>query len=509
MADVKISALPAASALTGTELVPIVQGGVTVQSTVNSFLTSTVPSGTANGVLYLNGSKQVTSGSGLVFDASGNLGIGTSSPTNTLSVAGSANVTGNVTLGDATTDTVTVNGYMGVGGAPLGSVGVYSRGSALTGANQYAFRAGLTGTSAATGSIRGYYAALSTEAAAFTTGAVVGFQVDDAIKGAGSTITDQHGLYVANQTQGTNNYGITSLVSSGANKWNIYASGTAANYFAGNVLLNTTTNLSTWTAGSSARLQIAGSSTYGALSAISFGTANPIHSGAVVLGKSRGAVGALAETLSGDALGFVSFEGVNSSSASIGGAYIRATQTAAASATHIPAAMQFFTSSGTSDPTERMRIDSSGNVGIGVIPSSRLSIADINATVYTSTGATASPVGAITSIQNASNTDGGFSGIVLGANQAAGTSGNTYIGNISSTGSLTGTMVFGRRTGSATYAESMRLDSSGNLITTVNAAAPSLSTNSTMSFELTSNTSLKVVVRGTDGVTRSVSLTLA
>jgi hypothetical protein len=57
--------------------------------------------------------------------------------------------------------------------------------------------------------------------------------------------------------------------------------------------------------------------------------------------------------------------------------------------------------------------------------------------------------------------------------------------------------------------ERMRIDASGNLIATVNSAAPSLGTNSTMSFELTSNTSLKIVVRGSDGVTRSVSLTLA
>jgi hypothetical protein len=49
----------------------------------------------------------------------------------------------------------------------------------------------------------------------------------------------------------------------------------------------------------------------------------------------------------------------------------------------------------------------------------------------------------------------------------------------------------------------------GSFITSVNNTAPTLSTNSTMSFELTSNTSLKIVVRGTDGVTRSVSLTLA
>ncbi len=35
MADVKISALPAAGAITGSELVPIVQGGVTSKSTVD------------------------------------------------------------------------------------------------------------------------------------------------------------------------------------------------------------------------------------------------------------------------------------------------------------------------------------------------------------------------------------------------------------------------------------------------------------------------------------------
>jgi hypothetical protein len=69
MPDLKISQLPVATTpLAGTELVPLVQGGVTVQSTVNNVLTGTVPSGTANGVLYLNGSKVVTSGSGLTWD---------------------------------------------------------------------------------------------------------------------------------------------------------------------------------------------------------------------------------------------------------------------------------------------------------------------------------------------------------------------------------------------------------------------------------------------------------
>ena len=39
--------------------------------------TVSLSTGTANGVLYLNGSKQVTSGSGLVFDSSGNMLVGT------------------------------------------------------------------------------------------------------------------------------------------------------------------------------------------------------------------------------------------------------------------------------------------------------------------------------------------------------------------------------------------------------------------------------------------------
>jgi hypothetical protein len=64
-------------------------------------------------------------------------------------------------------------------------------------------------------------------------------QAGEGTKGAGSTITEQYGLYVSDQTLGASNFGIYSGVSSGSNKWNIYASGTAANYFAGNVGIGT------------------------------------------------------------------------------------------------------------------------------------------------------------------------------------------------------------------------------------------------------------------------------
>jgi hypothetical protein len=76
MADVKISALPASTTpLAGTEVLPIVQSGVTKKTSIESVLTSVQPSGTANGVAYLNGSKVLTTGSALQFDGS-NLGLG-------------------------------------------------------------------------------------------------------------------------------------------------------------------------------------------------------------------------------------------------------------------------------------------------------------------------------------------------------------------------------------------------------------------------------------------------
>jgi hypothetical protein len=71
MADTKISALAAATTpLAGTEVVPIVQGGVTVKATVASIATTTQPSGVANAIQYLDGSKNSSTSSRLTFDNS-------------------------------------------------------------------------------------------------------------------------------------------------------------------------------------------------------------------------------------------------------------------------------------------------------------------------------------------------------------------------------------------------------------------------------------------------------
>jgi hypothetical protein len=128
---------------------------------------------------------------------------------------------------------------------------------------------------------------------------------------------------------------------------------------------------------------------------------------------------------------------------------------------------------------EGMRLDASGNLGVGTY--SPASILHLN-----------SSANAFATIQGGSG--------VAGIDFLTGAGTNRIISGLSGTANI------GFYTAST---ERMRLDASGNLITTVNSTAPTLSANSTMSFELTSNTSLKIVVRGTDGVTRSVSLTLA
>jgi hypothetical protein len=60
-----------------------------------------------------------------------------------------------------------------------------------------------------------------------------------------------------------------------------------------------------------------------------------------------------------------------------------------------------------------------------------------------------------------------------------------------------------------TTANSLVVNSSGSVIIAARATPPSLSTNGTMVFALTSNTNLRISVRGTDGTTRVANITLA
>ena len=92
----------------------------------------------------------------------------------------------------------------------------------------------------------------------------------------------------------------------------------------------------------------------------------------IYMNKGRGSAGAPANISSGDNLGAVWFNGYSGSGNNNGygyGAYVGGAADGAVSAGTVPGRLVFATTtSGNSSPTERMRIDSSGNVGIGVAP---------------------------------------------------------------------------------------------------------------------------------------------
>ena len=73
--------------------------------------------------------------------------------------------------------------------------------------------------------------------------------------GAGTTLTQQIGLYINDFAYGTSRYGILSELSAGTGKWNLYCGGTADNYLAGNLAVGTTTTtnkLEVWGSGNTA-----------------------------------------------------------------------------------------------------------------------------------------------------------------------------------------------------------------------------------------------------------------
>ena len=74
-----------------------------------------------------------------------------------------------------------------------------------------------------------------------TVNVAIGFTVATFANVGGGTINNTYGFYTPDQSAGTNNYGFVGQISSGTNKYNLYMSGTAQNYIAGNVGIGQTT----------------------------------------------------------------------------------------------------------------------------------------------------------------------------------------------------------------------------------------------------------------------------
>ena len=82
----------------------------------------------------------------------------------------------------------------------------------------------------------------NTGAGVITTG--FNFRALNATNSGGGTLTNLYGFYVDNLTTATNNYAYGSAITSGTNKWNLYMSGSADNYLAGNLAIGLNSSIS-------------------------------------------------------------------------------------------------------------------------------------------------------------------------------------------------------------------------------------------------------------------------
>jgi hypothetical protein len=130
-------------------------------------------------------------------------------------------------------------GALGIGTAVLTGYNL-NIGKNITGATTaFGVRSGGIVQSDVTGSAQYFYAATNTAASAFTLPSLYAYRAAQGTLGAGSTVTSQIGFGVDSSLTGaTNNYGFHSSIAAGTGRWNFYASGTAPNFFAGDVGIN-------------------------------------------------------------------------------------------------------------------------------------------------------------------------------------------------------------------------------------------------------------------------------
>jgi hypothetical protein len=179
--------------------------------------------------------------------------------------------------------------------------------------------------------------------------------------------------------------GISSSITAGTGKWNFYAEGTAQNYFAGNTAYGNTNLQSVFfnTAGVTPRLQVIGtdSATSGILS---YRASNNNASAYIALAKSRGAsVGTNTIVQNNDQLGRVSFLGADGTNY-ISAGWIQGEVDDTPGTGDMPGRLVFYTTpDGANLPTEKMRLDNAGRLGIGTTPTAKLHLSAGSATAST------------------------------------------------------------------------------------------------------------------------------
>jgi len=340
MADVKISQLPAATTpVVGTEVLPIVQSGTTSQVSINAATGITRPF-TANGVMYASSTSALATGSALTFDGTNFATTGTATATKLIPTGTS--VTGNgmylpatnsIGISTAGVNAVYIDASQNVG-IGTSSPSTYGKFVVAGGDGNTQFNVGTNGVLR----IAGYNSTYS--------GALL------------ESVNTTQSAYLPITINGS----YTVLATGGTERMRIDSSG--------RVIIGATTAITT----SLQTLQFDSGTLNTAITATSYGV-NP----SISLRAAGGTAASPSATVNNpiNIIGGTTSDGTTFfNTISITG-IIESTPSAGSH----PTAITFSTTpSGSTSRSERMRIDSSGNVGIGTSSPSASAILDAQST---------------------------------------------------------------------------------------------------------------------------------
>jgi hypothetical protein len=247
-----------------------------------------------------------------------------------------------------------------------------------------------------TNSVSYFASTAGTQAAAFTLTGLLHYHAAQGTLGAGSTVTNQYGFTAGSSLVGaTNNYGFYSNIPSGTGRWNFYTNGTADSYFASNNFIFANGGTEKARFDSFGRL-LHGSSTATTVGGITAGVQlnhlttsngasisiarynNDANATTLKFAKSRNTTttpGVIVQN--NDIIADIDFLGDDGNTLNSHAVRIRGIVDGAPASGSVPGALSLWTTplSGAS-PLERLRITSSGFVGINTTsPAARLDIA--------------------------------------------------------------------------------------------------------------------------------------